>query len=131
MAHPKPMRRHTKHVVPAEFEYTIRLPGAGGPSPGLHLELKFDDGATQRIIFPLGPSLEKLVQGSRMASTLQKAAESQEFGISPTHARRLAADLCYFAKVAENDKSDQHVRLGTDEEDKSLFYLVIQPESKE
>lgn len=70
LAHPKPMRRHTKHVVPAEFEYIIRLPGAGGPTPGLHLELKFDDGATQRIIFPLGRSLEKLVQGSRMAASM-------------------------------------------------------------
>ena len=78
LAHPKPMRRHTKHVVPAECDYRIRLPGLGGPSPGLHLELRFDDGATQLIIFPLGRTLDALAQGSRMAASLKENPEPKE-----------------------------------------------------
>jgi len=75
LAHAKPMQRHTKHVVPVTCVTSICLPGIGGPTPGLHLELQFDTGANQRVIFPFGAPLSKLAQASRMAEALQEAPE--------------------------------------------------------
>lgn len=68
LAHDKAMRRHSAHVQAADCEVIIRLPGDPSlPAPGLHLILTFANGATQRIIFPAGRSLDKLADYARMA----------------------------------------------------------------
>lgn len=54
LMHPKPMKRHTQHVTMAECHSEVHLPGDGSVgTPGLHLVLQLEDGATQRVIFQL------------------------------------------------------------------------------
>lgn len=66
--HPKPMKRHTAHVEPADCEATIRLSGDGiqVANPGLHLRFTLADGSTQLVVF--GPdALAQLERALRVA----------------------------------------------------------------
>ena len=59
--HPKPMRRHTSHVVPADAIVSIALPDCTARRPGLYLKLHIgvpskNDGAataTQLVVIPM------------------------------------------------------------------------------
>lgn len=66
-AHRRAMARHTEHVQVATCVPIIRLAGGVAPHPGLHLELTFEDGRTQRVIFPAGDALDLLADVVRVA----------------------------------------------------------------
>lgn len=66
------MIRHTKHVEAAQCNAMIRLHGdTAHPHPGLHLVLKFSDGAEQRVVFEAGETLDKLAEAVRLAQAGQ------------------------------------------------------------
>lgn len=119
LAHRNPLRRHSKHVELARWEAIVRLPGDDNlPSPGLHLVLTFEDGATQRVIFPEGKQLNDLHDYTKMAIAAWAApAVAPLHGLSKEQTEAIASSirsLRYGAHPHRSPHADDLVKLFPD-----------------